>query len=213
MFATLMKLMGIEAICRRRNTSKPTPGRKIYPYLLRGVRVALDFPTSWMLAGAPSHDFNNRMFAAVNAMMLDALAAVVRKDYEDRRRRQAQGQAKAEGKYRGRPEDAARNGGVAAQLRGRSVVVGHPSGHGLLASDNRQDHSAREKGGLRGQQKGCKGGAVAATLHHLRSASHRQSAITFYMDRISTQRQTYDKHVLASAKAWRIACRNQTPWL
>jgi hypothetical protein len=33
--------------------------------------------------------------AAVNAMMLDMLAAVARKDYEDRRRRQAQGQAKA----------------------------------------------------------------------------------------------------------------------
>jgi len=36
-------------------------------------------------------------------MMLDVLAAVARKDYEDRRRRQAQGQtrAKAEGRYRG----------------------------------------------------------------------------------------------------------------
>jgi putative transposase len=37
--ATLMKRMGIEAICRRRNTSKPAPGHKIYPYLLRGVKV------------------------------------------------------------------------------------------------------------------------------------------------------------------------------
>jgi len=32
---TLMKKMGIEAIYRRPNTSKPTPGHKIYPYLLR----------------------------------------------------------------------------------------------------------------------------------------------------------------------------------
>ena len=32
--ATLMKRMGIEAIYRRRNTSKPAPGHKIYPYLL-----------------------------------------------------------------------------------------------------------------------------------------------------------------------------------
>jgi putative transposase len=31
--------MGIEAIYRRRNTSKPEPGHKIYPYLLRGVTV------------------------------------------------------------------------------------------------------------------------------------------------------------------------------
>jgi putative transposase len=37
--ATLMKRMGIEAIWRRPNTSKPAPGHKIYPYLLRGVKV------------------------------------------------------------------------------------------------------------------------------------------------------------------------------
>ena len=37
--ATLMRRMGIEAIYRRRNTSKPAPGHKIYPYLLRGVKV------------------------------------------------------------------------------------------------------------------------------------------------------------------------------
>jgi len=37
--ATLMKRMGIEAIYRRPNTSKPAPGHKIYPYLLRGVKV------------------------------------------------------------------------------------------------------------------------------------------------------------------------------
>ena len=36
---TLMKRMGIAAIYRRRNTSKPAPGHKIYPYLLRGVKV------------------------------------------------------------------------------------------------------------------------------------------------------------------------------
>jgi putative transposase len=34
-----MKRMGIEAIYRRPNTSKPAPGHKIYPYLLRGVAV------------------------------------------------------------------------------------------------------------------------------------------------------------------------------
>jgi putative transposase len=37
--ATLMKRMGIEAIYRKPNTSKPTPGNKIYPYLLRGLKV------------------------------------------------------------------------------------------------------------------------------------------------------------------------------
>ena len=36
---TLMKKMGIEAIYRRPNTSKATPGHKIYPYLLRGLKI------------------------------------------------------------------------------------------------------------------------------------------------------------------------------
>lgn len=36
---TLMRRMGIEAIYRRPNTSKPAPGHKIYPYLLRGLKI------------------------------------------------------------------------------------------------------------------------------------------------------------------------------
>ena len=38
--ATLMKRMGMEAIHRKPNTSKPAPGHKIHPHLLRGVSVA-----------------------------------------------------------------------------------------------------------------------------------------------------------------------------
>ena len=37
--ATLMKRMGVEALYRRPNTSKPAPGHKVYPYLLRGLKV------------------------------------------------------------------------------------------------------------------------------------------------------------------------------
>jgi len=37
--ATLMKRMGLEALYRKPNTSKPTPGHKIYPYLLRGMTI------------------------------------------------------------------------------------------------------------------------------------------------------------------------------
>ena len=37
--STLMRRMGIEAIYRRPNTSRPAPGHKIYPYLLRGLKV------------------------------------------------------------------------------------------------------------------------------------------------------------------------------
>jgi len=37
--ATLMKQMGIEAIYRKPRTSKPAPGHKVYPYLLRGLTI------------------------------------------------------------------------------------------------------------------------------------------------------------------------------
>ncbi|MDZ5448264.1 recombinase family protein [Labrys sp. ZIDIC5] len=86
----------------------------------RRVRVvALDLPTSWMMATTKADDFTSRMFEAINGMMLDMLAAVARKDYEDRRRRQSQGIAKAvaEGKYRGRPEDEERNAALTDMLR------------------------------------------------------------------------------------------------
>jgi DNA invertase Pin-like site-specific DNA recombinase len=85
----------------------------------RRVRVvALDLPTSWMMATSAGDEFTGRMFEAINGMLLDMLAAVARKDYDDRRRRQAQGQAKAkaEGRYKGRPEDTGRNDGIARML-------------------------------------------------------------------------------------------------
>lgn len=37
--ATLMKTMGVEALYRRPNTSKPAPGHKVFPYLLRKLSV------------------------------------------------------------------------------------------------------------------------------------------------------------------------------
>ncbi len=87
----------------------------------RRVRVvSLDLPTSWgVLKASGADDFQSRMFDAVNAMMLDVLAAVSRKDYEDRRRRQAQGVAKAaaEGRYRGRAEDVERNAAIVRMLK------------------------------------------------------------------------------------------------
>lgn len=86
---------------------------------VRKVRVvALDLPTSWAMATSKVDDFTARMFDAINGMMLDMLAAVARKDYEDRRRRQMQGQAKAkaEGKYVGRPENKRRNARIATML-------------------------------------------------------------------------------------------------
>ena len=80
--------------------------------------VALDLPTSWMMATKTADEFTGRMFEAINGMLLDMLAAVARKDYDDRRRRQTQGQAKAkaEGRYKGRPEDVQRNDAIARML-------------------------------------------------------------------------------------------------
>lgn len=88
----------------------------------RKVRVvALDLPTSWMMATADRDDIQSRMLEAINGMMLDMLAAIARKDYEDRRRRQAQGIAreKAKGAYKGRPEDAKRNAAIMHMLASR----------------------------------------------------------------------------------------------
>lgn len=92
----------------------------------RKVRVvALDLPTSHMMVKA-SDEMTSRMMDALNALMLDMLAAIARKDYEDRRRRTAQGVAKAKEKdkglpleqraYKGRPENSERNQAILALL-------------------------------------------------------------------------------------------------
>ncbi|HBX5817317.1 TPA: resolvase [Klebsiella pneumoniae] len=85
----------------------------------KGVRVvALDLPTSHQLIQS-GDEFTSRMLEALNGMMLDMLAAIARKDYTDRKRRQAQGivKAKSDGKYKGRPEDTQRNERVAKLLQ------------------------------------------------------------------------------------------------
>jgi DNA invertase Pin-like site-specific DNA recombinase len=81
--------------------------------------VALDLPTSWGLVNAKADDFTGRMLTAINAMLLDMLAAVARKDYEDRRRRQTEGleKAKRAGKLTGRAEDHERNARIEKRLR------------------------------------------------------------------------------------------------
>ena len=74
----------------------------------KGLRiVALDLPTSHQFTQSRRDSFTDRMIDALNGLMLDVLAAVARKDYEDRRKRQAQGikKAKQQGKYRGRQRD------------------------------------------------------------------------------------------------------------
>jgi len=75
----------------------------------KGLRiVALDLPTSHQgMRDTQGDEFTVRMLAAINSMLVEMMAAIARKDYEQRRERQAQGiqKAKAAGKYQGRPVD------------------------------------------------------------------------------------------------------------
>ncbi|MGE6435822.1 recombinase family protein [Shewanella baltica] len=82
--------------------------------------VSPELPTSWLALQQHSEtDFTGTILQAVNAMMLDMLAAVARKDYDDRRRRQSQGIAKAQsdGKYNGRQPDLKRHQHIASLLK------------------------------------------------------------------------------------------------
>ncbi|MFG6459885.1 recombinase family protein [Roseateles sp. BYS96W] len=92
----------------------------------QGVRVvALDLPTSHgaMRAAMPRKagqeaDPTELILQAVNGMLLDMLAVMARKDYTDRRRRQAEGIAKAQlqGLYKGRQVDEKRHQNILALL-------------------------------------------------------------------------------------------------
>ncbi|WP_458527258.1 recombinase family protein [Onishia taeanensis] len=97
----------VEQVDRLTRLSKADWGRLKGAIQSAGLRVvSLDLPTSHaalnMLSG---DDFTGRMLDAVNSMLMDMLAAVAHKDWEDRRRRQRQGieLAKREGRYKGRP--------------------------------------------------------------------------------------------------------------
>ena len=87
----------------------------------KGLRVvAVDLPTSHQAMRADEGDeFTARMLDAVNSMMLDMMAAIARKDYEQRRERQKQGieKAKAEGRYKGRPVDEEKRRRIGELLR------------------------------------------------------------------------------------------------
>lgn len=81
----------------------------------RNIRiVAVNVPTTWLHLSSRMGDFDHRMFSAINDMLLDMLAAVARRDYEQRRERQKQGiaKARAEGKYRGRQINQARHDAI-----------------------------------------------------------------------------------------------------
>lgn len=63
----------------------------------KGLRiVALDLPTSYQgMRDTRDEEFTDRMPAAINSMLVEMMAAIARKDYEQRHERQAQGIQKA----------------------------------------------------------------------------------------------------------------------
>lgn len=90
------------------------------------VIVSLDMPTSHILLKPSSGDeFTASIMKAVNGMLLDMLAAVARKDYTDRKRRQAEGikTAKAKGRYNtvGRKEDESKQSSIRKLLIAKST--------------------------------------------------------------------------------------------
>ena len=104
--------------------------------------VSLDLPTSHLaLTSVASDDFTRSMLKAVNGMMLDMLAAIAIKDYEDRRCRLAEGirKAKAEGKYRGRVPDVQKHA-LIRTLRlahGKSLRETYPNNPDLVVVDSK----------------------------------------------------------------------------
>ncbi|HCJ6260044.1 TPA: serine recombinase, partial [Enterobacter hormaechei subsp. xiangfangensis] len=73
----------------------------------RLVIVSMDLPTSWQMVEMSGNDLTSGILRAVNAMLIDILATMARQDYETRRKRQAQGIAKAKqaGLYKGKEKD------------------------------------------------------------------------------------------------------------
>ncbi|MBV0934903.1 recombinase family protein [Marinobacterium weihaiense] len=80
--------------------------------------VSPELPTSHVLLEKEA-SFTSVVLHAVNNLLLDLLAATARKDYEDRRRRQAQGiqTAKQQGKYAGRKEDLSKQTAIKSMLK------------------------------------------------------------------------------------------------
>jgi DNA invertase Pin-like site-specific DNA recombinase len=143
----------------------------------RQVRVvAVNVPTTWQHLAPAQNEFDARMFGAINDMLLDMLAAIARRDYEQRRERQRQGivKAKAAGKYRGRQVDQARHDAINRLLASgsswstvqrtvhcsRSTIssaIRRASSHPAPSARDRKDSRANENS----QSTGARGALVA----------------------------------------------------
>lgn len=81
--------------------------------------ISLDLPDTHQLANEDNTTITSYMIKSMMSFFVDILAAMAYKDYEDRRRRQAQGIEKAKklGKYKGRPEDHSKQAKIESLLR------------------------------------------------------------------------------------------------
>jgi DNA invertase Pin-like site-specific DNA recombinase len=82
--------------------------------------VSKELPTSYITPQSDSStEFMSSVLQAINSMMLDMLAAIARKDNENRRNRQMQGiaRAKVESKYSGRRKDTEKRKIIASLLK------------------------------------------------------------------------------------------------
>jgi DNA invertase Pin-like site-specific DNA recombinase len=108
----------IDRLARLNQTDWDTLKRKLSAKRLSVVSKEL--PTSYMaLQQGNGSEFMDSVLRAINDMLLDMLAAIARKDYEDRRNRQMQGiaRAKAQGKYKGRGKDMEKRKIIASLLK------------------------------------------------------------------------------------------------
>ena len=86
--------------------------------------VALDLPTSWQALDQNecNQGFHSQLLGLINELMLDILALTARKDYEDRKRRQAEGISKNKAKFTGRKADESRHKAVIElRMLGKSI--------------------------------------------------------------------------------------------
>jgi DNA invertase Pin-like site-specific DNA recombinase len=122
----VLLIEGVDRLSRLSQEDWVTLKAKIADKKVTVVSVDLSTSHAALKPTEGMDDFTKGMIAAVNGMLLDMLAVVARKDYEDRRRRQAQGieKAKQEGTYKGRQVDTELRGRITTLLNdGKSIRV------------------------------------------------------------------------------------------
>lgn len=98
--------------------------------------VALNVPTTYSQVTSNNDEITERILGAVNEMLIEILASVARRDYEQRRQRQKQGisNAKNRGVYKGKKPNTKRYQTILAMIDGGSTYNQIIEGLGVSAS-------------------------------------------------------------------------------